>query len=288
MRNALGFIIIFITLTNIKLMCQDFSFELVFQDAIGNKDTITLGYDANASDSVDTNFGEVNIISSEIDSIFDVRISDEWNARMWRYDSSGNYHLKKQIINGDCGEGTAISIDIKCKDWPVSATWNSTLFNDTCRSGSVLTSVPPGGWWDVGSPSDLFRAELRNENQVTFSPNWDGYVNENYAYINNQQDTISVFWVVFAKSSFLTSAIHAPIYQDKLNLFPNPTNGKIQISGIQTDQIEQIDLFDISGKKHNINWSSKTMNISNLEDGVYFFQFKLKDKSLITRKMIKN
>ena len=297
MRNLINLLILFTFLTN-NLIGQDFSFKLFFHDAVGNKDTLTLGYDPNATDSVDTDFGEINIISNHLDSVFDVRVSDEWNSRMRKYDSSGNYQLKKQIINsidfskypainGTCGSGYAISIDIKCRNWPVTASWDNSLFSDTCRNGSVLTSIPSGGWWDVGSPSDLFLAELSNKNQVTFSANWEGYVNEYYAFINSYQDTISVFWVVFANSAFLPSAINVPRDENKLNLLPNPTYNKVQISGIQADQIEQIDLFDISGKEYNINWSTKTIDLSNLENGIYFIRFKLSDKSLITKKVIK-
>jgi hypothetical protein len=56
---------------------QQFSFQMFFTDAAGNKDTITLGYDLAATDSIDAAFGEINILSVTRDTVFDVRISNE-------------------------------------------------------------------------------------------------------------------------------------------------------------------------------------------------------------------
>jgi len=59
---------------------QEFSFPIYFEDAIGNKDTLTMGYDINGTDGLDTVLGEINIIGVPLDTSFDVRISDAfWN-----------------------------------------------------------------------------------------------------------------------------------------------------------------------------------------------------------------
>jgi len=70
---------------------QDFSFDLIFTDAIGNRDTLVLGYDDNAGDSIDTIFGEKNIINTPWSNIFEVRISSE------------NFETKTQIKENKCG-----------------------------------------------------------------------------------------------------------------------------------------------------------------------------------------
>jgi hypothetical protein len=269
------------------LIGQDFNFNLIFQDAIGNTDTLILGYSPNATDSVDTALNEINIISTELDSVFDVRVTDEWNARYLSSDSIGNFHLKKQIIHGTCGFSGPISIDIKCKNWPVTVSWDNSLFNDTCRDGSVFTSVPAGGWWDVLSPSDLYRAELKNENQVTFTANYDSYLNDSYAYINTDSDTISVFWVVYAKSSFLSAGIQKERLESELNIYPNPATNKIQITGVYANQIEEVIVLDLSGKAQIIKKESDNIDLSQLQNGIYFISIRFKDNKLITRKIIK-
>lgn len=285
-RKSILFSALLILVSNC-LLGQEFNFNLIFQDATGNTDTLILGYSSKATDSVDTELEEINIISTELDSVFDVRVTDEWNARMWKSDSIGNYHLKKQIFNGTCGFIGPISIDINCKNWPVTVSWDNSLFNDTCRAGSVLTSVPAGGWWDVGSPSDLFRAELKNTNQVTFSANYGYYVNENYAYINTDSDTISVFWVAFGKSSFLSLGVQQDRLENILILYPNPTMDKIQIYGELTNQMEEIRILDLSGKVQIIKTDSDCIDLSQLQNGIYFINLRLKNNILITRKIIK-
>jgi hypothetical protein len=57
---------------------QQFSFQMRFVDAVGNLDSITLGYDPAATDSLDTFMGEVNIITTPYASGLDVRTGNEW------------------------------------------------------------------------------------------------------------------------------------------------------------------------------------------------------------------
>ena len=130
---------------------QEFTFQMVFCDAVGNSDTLYFGYDPTATDSVDGKFGENNIIDISYDSIFDVRISNEFAYRWYFSKPSGSFHLKKQIVSKNCpGYATPIAIDIKCKYWPVTATWDSTIWKENCRAGSLITGMPRGYWWDVG------------------------------------------------------------------------------------------------------------------------------------------
>jgi hypothetical protein len=72
---------------------QDFSFKMTFIDAVGNTDTIVVGYDTDATDSVDVGFGELNIIDIPWDSLFDVRISNEYKIKAWiGYEHKTKYH----------------------------------------------------------------------------------------------------------------------------------------------------------------------------------------------------
>ncbi len=177
---------------------QEFSFEMYFEDSLGNKDTLIMGYDILATDTIDSIFGEINIVSVPLDSVFGVRITNEWYSGGYE-----TFHTKKQIVSYNCVSWpyTIVTVDIKTKNWPVTASWDDTVFYDTCRNGSVFTSVNPGGWWDTGSPSNLDRVQLKHQNQVTFSIQVETYsngsFNDNYAYSNGIGDTLSVFWVGF-------------------------------------------------------------------------------------------
>lgn len=90
----------FLILSNI-MNGQEFIFEMYFEDAIGNKDTLVIGYDINATDSIDSVFGEKNIISVPLDSLFDVRMTDVWLKKSSAPIPSqeyGSFHTKKQIV----------------------------------------------------------------------------------------------------------------------------------------------------------------------------------------------
>ncbi|MCE9540441.1 MAG: hypothetical protein K8R85_14670, partial [Bacteroidetes bacterium] len=114
---------------------QQFSFQMKFADAVGNTDSIIMGYDINATDTIDALFGEINIIGLPLDTSLDVRISNEWYYRNY-LNTNGTYQTKKQIIYKNCTNFwySVQSIDILTKHWPVTMTWDSTLFMDSCRN----------------------------------------------------------------------------------------------------------------------------------------------------------
>lgn len=92
---------------------QDFQFHMYFEDANGNKDTLILGYDANGTALIDSSFGEENIIGMALDSIFEVRMSDE-------HVGFHTFQTKKQILPDSCSAGWRfpfVTIGIHCKNW---------------------------------------------------------------------------------------------------------------------------------------------------------------------------
>lgn len=240
---------------------------MYFEDALGNQDTITLGYDVNGTDSIDSFFGEINISDVQLDSSFDVRISNF----LW---SEGDFQTKKQIINNNCPWFNHISIEFSCNNWPVTASWDVSLFTDSCRNGSVLTSVHPGGWWDTNGPSDLYIQELSLTNQVTFSSNTssDG-LDEYYNYVTDQLDTVSVFWFVFADSTLLSTSINEIPNSVGISVFPNPASDLIQIKLFnENERIKDVHLFDFSGKELKAVLFDDNLNISHLNNGIYIIQ----------------
>jgi hypothetical protein len=266
------------------IICQDtfgqaFSFPIVFEDAIGNKDTLVLGYDVNATDSIDEAFGEINIIGTPLDSLFDIRVSDAF----WK-GGSATFHTKKQIIPASsCTGSSLITIDFKCVNWPVTASWDNSVFDDTCREGSVLTSVHPGGWWDTGSPSDLWRAELKNKNEVTFTSNViPGGFDENYAYINQADDTIPVFWLAFGKAGLLWMDVDEIERSEQLNIFPNPNDGSFFIDN-RAGEKGTLRIFTFRGEEiKSLNVDANTLQSvsTDLHAGIYIAILEHPDKRL--------
>lgn len=262
---------------------QEFSFSMYFEDAAGFKDTIVLGYDVTATDTVDVAFGEVNIINEPLDT-FDVRITDEHEK--FKQSDTGTFHLKKQIIYWTCEEWNLlhpISIDIKCSNWPVTTHWNNTLF-DGCLEGSVFTSIPSGGWWDAESPSDLGVAGLFYFNKVDFSANWESNVNDNSAYINDSLDTISVFWVVFADPVFIGLYLEDQYFENSY-FYPNPSSGTFNISS--PESILNMQVFNIYGQQIQNCIKEDKIDLLYYPTGMYFVRMELLNGEVVSKTLVK-
>lgn len=286
-KILLPLLLFFIVQTSIA---QEFMFQLNFTDAVGNRDSLLIGYDINATDTVDAGFGEINIISTPLDTAFDIRISSIYNTVSGWSPTSNNFQLKKQIVknNSICDFNTLV-IDVFAKHWPITATWNDVLFNDTCREGSVLTSVHPGGWWDIGSTSNLYRSELALYSSVTFSSNNDGNLSSPFptynggAYLNTNNDTISVFWLKLGDSTILNTAVNQLALDNKITIYPNPANEILNISIAKELDLTNatVSLVDVLGKQvlnQRIQSTETAIHIKHLPNGIYLLNIRLNNE----------
>ena len=84
---------------------QEFAFQMTFIDAADNTDSLILGYDIAATDSLDAAFGEVNIISTAYTTGLDVRSGSVWFQQNLNSAPLGllPFETKKQIVPNICG-----------------------------------------------------------------------------------------------------------------------------------------------------------------------------------------
>lgn len=76
------------------------------------------------------------------------------------------------------------------------------------------------------------------------------------------------------------------INTNTLALYPNPTHGLLFM---KTDsKIEAVNVINILGQKVNVSVSDNQINMTNLTNGVYIVELKLKNGQLISKKIIKN
>lgn len=71
------------------------------------------------------------------------------------------------------------------------------------------------------------------------------------------------------------------------HLYPNPTHNRIQVSGINSNTIKAIEVYDSLGKKVYSGANSLDINVQNLQSGLYFLRIQTDDKSS-TLKFIKS
>ena len=267
---------------------QEFSFNLIFEDAIGNTDTLTLGYDLNATGGIDFAFGETNIVSNPITSTFDVRFSDVIKNGT----NIPTHQSKKQIITNDCPNwllsdfGT--SIEIYSNNYPITVMWDSSQFNDNCRIGTILTDVHPGGWFDT---QGTFRTFLEQTDNVVINfPHYD--------YINSQSQTIGVMWVSFMDTSVFDIPFDPIIFNPpwmsveeynstSLIVFPNPVENHITIN--YPEKIEKVELYDVQGKSiySQSNFGTNEIDLSFLNSGIYLLIVETDNGLVIKNKLIK-
>jgi len=282
MRNII-FILLFFSGQVIN--CQDFVFNLYFQDFKGNKDTIAIGYDRNATDTIDLNQNEKNIINEPLNTKFDVRISNIWMKKYFGLNAE-NFQTKRQIVSNNCGSRfPAVTIDVLCKNWPVTITWDSTQFANECNIGSLLTSFHPGGWFDVGG--GFVTVLSKRSNMIMFN-SYEKYTSyrdiTQYYYINNKNDTISVFWQAFGDIRLPHSNVNQINNDLEFSFFPNPSKEKIFLSG-NIDAVKEIEVYNSLGIKV-LTTNKNELNLKHLSFGVYYAVIKLKNNNNITRKII--
>ncbi|MCF8233137.1 MAG: T9SS type A sorting domain-containing protein [Bacteroidales bacterium] len=72
-------------------------------------------------------------------------------------------------------------------------------------------------------------------------------------------------------------------------IHPNPTDGDVKIN-IQKPgiKIEEVKVYDITGKQYEVNWSQKNLDMHKLPDGMYFIRVDLSSGNTISKKILKN
>jgi len=265
-------------------LTQEFQFTMYFEDAAANKDSLIIGYDSTATNLIDEAFGEENILDKPLDTLFEVRIMDPFENY-----GEATFHTKKQVVPDNCLRDKPwqiVTIGIKSNNWPVTASWDSTLFNIECREGSVFTSLRPGGWWDVTSVfSDLQRIGLASQNSVTFSSN---LINNGYDFPDfgstHFEDTLSHFWLAFGDSNLIKINIEEEFPEFKI--YPNPATDYLYFEE-GTHRIKTIQLINSAGQISPVIFGGGRVPLTNKRPGIYFIIATTTDDKIIKRKLLK-
>lgn len=160
-------------------------------------------------------------------------------------------------------EENSIMVLIKCDNWPIKISWDSTLFLDSCREMAIV-ECRPGGWFDVcGGNNALDVLDMKKKNMVSM-------LRTEYTIIT-EADTL--FALFFPLSRKINVSVEKPSILDNVITFPNPASHSIIINqGEITDMTYQ--LIDLQGRiiqslplpsaHHHVVW-----NISEVASGTY-------------------
>jgi Secretion system C-terminal sorting domain len=273
--------------------CQNpmYQADFYFEDALGNRDTVTIGYDTTANDEFNPQFGEVNL-TQPFDSVFEVRATQRTGFN-W---GQPPYILSKKVI--DLGEnyinlpqcyggGTAICF-IHAKYPPVTISWDITIMDNLCNRASFWSPdkawelVDPLSWLQL--PGIRHRCASKYES-YTIQLGEDYKAQTEISYIIKHavegsasvKDTIygvcfSGFWADWWISPCSLVDTAEPLeLTENLVLFPNPAFDKISLQN-EINQEHWIQLFESTGrmvksiKRQNCEAS---IDVSSLRAGWY-------------------
>lgn len=104
-----------------------------------------------------------------------------------------------------------------------------------------------------------------------------------FAYQGNGTENGLGFWITLSIDDFLNAS--------KIVLFPNPAVDQLTLVNLAQLQISELQIFDISGRKveviSNLQGSEETtINLTNFNSGVYFFQIFDSNQNSVVRKVI--
>lgn len=273
---------------------EEFSFELYFEDALGNKDTVILGYDPNATDVIDITFGEVNILSQPWGSNFDVRIGDrsyETNNGTTNWLTSNTYQSKKQILSSYCDQydkkSETISLQFKIDNLPIKIKWNGNVFGDSCRAHSSFfgenTSLQTDGFhgtpllYGLGNDSifiDKYTDQFNIEKLWVYKD-----VNQPQYAIQSLMDNLdSIAYLQFyfwGEQLLHTTELEAFF---NLKIFPNPTSDYLTIVKNESSQSDllTVQIYSINGNllhTEEIKENHLLIDLKQFQTGTYFFKF---------------
>ena len=241
MKNLI-FLLLFFPL--IGLSQPEFSFDLYFEDALGNRDTITLGYDPQATDGIDELFGEENIISHPWNNDLDVRIA---LGNFPPYGGSvpvfvASQQTKKQISFPYCESNYYNSykfvIQMKNAVFPVKLTWYTERLNSLCTASNFVTDWFPGCWFDCQI--------MGNEQEPWFFLNSDSLILEYTSLVNSyNNDTTNLLFVSLSNGNEEIGSHLELINNQGMKVVPNPFENSILINS--QENIKKIEILSLNG-----------------------------------------
>jgi len=218
-------------------------------------------------------------------------------------DIEGNTHTLQDYLD----DGKTVMIE-------VFATWCSTCVSSLPAVESVYESYGPEG--DSSLVLFSFENDADTDNEASFvalhgitNPvianglveieSWNTFYQPNFFVICSDGSFDHYFSGVFSGNSILVDMVEAcntsatGIYENEalldLILFSNPVEDKLEFE-VNTDLFLEFNIIDISGKtliEGRSEFNKNSIDVSNLESGIYFLQVEGGRKSGATKKFIK-
>jgi hypothetical protein len=243
-----------------KLNAQQFSSTILFtRQNTTDTDSLVIGYDPNATDTLDALFNELNILQTPRDSAFDVRIGNVWGLlNIGSYNGQTPYQTRRQIMQWRCGsnELSVIELNIKSNKWPVYVNWVRSDFQDSCRTGTSLTNMHPLQWWN----GQGFREELSIWNYHPIYPSQWSIIDGN--------DTLYTYWIGMGNDKAVISSTDDIAADEDIKIYPNPASDYFSITSLTDLKIDSVEVYSADGRLV-LTSTDIRVNIQSLSNGIY-------------------
>lgn len=97
---------------------------------------------------------------------------------------------------------------------------------------------------------------------------------------SNALNAQSVIKIPFEQPAPCDNSGIAVIDDISVDIFPNPTDGILNIRSAQLDELEKISLYSVDGKIGYSTKGTSSINIAHLPKGFYFLRLQFKEKSI--------
>ncbi|NUO02543.1 MAG: T9SS type A sorting domain-containing protein [Saprospiraceae bacterium] len=279
-----------------------------FEDAVGNKDSVTVGYDPNATFGIDAEFGEAEI-TAPFDSVFEVRAMSA---------ISFNNTFSKVIIEYsqfipafNCHGGPRTNIFVWSKYQPVKVSWDSTIFlNERCLRGSFISNheideltgpfevdeFPPVCACMASQDSYVFEltqeALIAHYDSIGYDESVAVGIEAEIEGVGNQTIYGLRFkpdWIFGYTPCYWITDVEEPTAAIPLSIFPNPSHGLVKIAGPEYAAFDELKVFDATG--HLVHSIAKLKNseadLSGLPGGIYQLQAQSEDGKRYMGRVVK-
>ncbi|MDW8301656.1 MAG: T9SS type A sorting domain-containing protein [Bacteroidia bacterium] len=276
----------------------EFQFTIQINDNAGNKDSVIIGYDPMATDSIDASFGETLIpYTTPFDSVFE--------ARAWVHNPTATWegYTKKQITDkyqflNPCitSSGGHIQVIVfvraKRKNFPLTVKYNHSLFvPNSCHDSTLLQ------WYfeDVhpeDGPYHLLRDFSAGSITLNYSTMYmSRYYRMDFETLNCYNslggvvtDTVYVWKFIMAGYDYYRYLYLASNVQDQsipqlsALVYPNPARNEVRVS---IPEPAWCSVVDVSGKVVQnvyLQSGSNVLDVSNVPKGLYLLRLQGKNK----------
>lgn len=267
-----------------------FAATIYVEDAIGNVDSVMIGFDTLATTGMDDHFGEV-AIAEPFDSVLEVRAGTflgfdrSKTSKVLIEPAEPVYPL---VTSQGCYNGLRLFIYVWAKYQPVTIKWDESQFlNDVCVRGSLLSNhwadevTDPYNWWALPQneyncmgDEESWTIDLSAQAIEAAQVNVPVVIEQEVEGLGVQQ----VYGVRFFPSptftgwtpcSYITNAVDFQRGAREMQIVPNPASGHAVIKLPEGLRAEAVEIYDMQGQRIGQFNGISGFDVSHLPSGMY-------------------